>query len=123
MNRQAALKELHNMNSLAATIESSRPGYGAWVGVYPLRPSSPRTPDVLRRFGLLQHPNMGRVYRIRAIEVELKLIEADVWFGEESVTSRADLLAIGDDELFQRLAELGVGPDQLEQHDTVDYPI
>jgi len=123
MNRQAALQVLHNMNSLAATIEPSRPGYGAWVGVYPLNLSDPMSVSVLRQFGLLPHPNIGRVYCIRAIEVELKLIEADVWFGEESITSRADLLAIGDDELFQRLTELGVGPDQLEQPYKVDYPI
>jgi hypothetical protein len=123
MNRQAALKALHKMEPLAATIESSRPGYGAWVGVYPLNLSDPMTVSLMRRFGLLPLPTIGRVYRIRAIEVELKLIEADVWFGEESITSRADLLAIGDDELFQRLAELGVGPDQLEQHYKSDYPI
>ena len=123
MNRQAALEALHKRKLLAAAIESSLPGYGAWVGVYPLDPASSLTTEVLRQFGLLPLPTIGRVYRIRAIEVELKLIEADVWFGEESITSRADLLAIGDDELFQRLAELGVGPDQLEQPYKVDYPI
>jgi hypothetical protein len=123
MTRDAVVQLLHRGRQLAATMIASEEERIAWVGVYPLDPSRPDTPGVLRRFGVSVFGDVGPVYRIRAFEVQRILIEADASISEEELTNKCDALAIGDADLEAKLRALGIDVDRLDLPFKSNYPI
>jgi hypothetical protein len=123
MKREMAMRQLRKWCSLVAQLAPSTPGMTAWVGVYPLDPAKASTEHALRKFDKEDWLGLSPIYRIRFFEVEEKLIEADVWIGEEHLHMKSDLITLGDESLFEHLSRLGVGPDDLGLPETTDYPI
>jgi hypothetical protein len=123
MKRDAALKLLHKDWSLAVRTPASREELLAWIGVYPLDPARSGTEVTLKLFNAFPPTDTGPIYRVRRFEVDEQLIQAEVWIADEDVYLKDDLIVFGDDNLFSRLAEFGVGPDDLELPATVDYPL
>lgn len=123
MTGDAVIQLLHRGQHLAATIVAAEKGRMAWVGVYPLDPTRPDTSHVLRRFGVSVLGNAGPMYRIRAFEVQAKLIDADASISEEELLNKRDQLAIGDEDLAAKLQTLGVEFEHLDLPFKSNYPI
>lgn len=117
------LNALHRWQSLAASIPSRDPMNLAWVGVYPLDMRDSSNIQFLRNRGQLIPSASDRVYRIRVFEVLKTLSEQDVWIGETELTNRFDGFAYGDEDLAQKLEQLGISMDVLALPYRSDYPI
>ena len=108
---------------MAAAMECNDPTRSAWVGVDPLDLSQPRTREFLRNHGLSIFPEAGRAYHIRTFEVDRKLIEADVDFGETALINARSSFAFDDTRLAEELEKLNVPLEHLEPPYKSDYPI
>lgn len=118
-----ALNALHGGQSLAAATPAAAADRLAWVGVYPLNLERETTRDFLRgRSRVIPLPG-SRVYRIRAFEVQRRLIEEDASISEPDLENQADELAYGDAQLMAGLERLGVKLEQLALPYKSGYPI
>lgn len=108
---------------MAAPVQCEDPTHLAFVGVYPLDLSSPRTRELLRNHGFSIFPSVGRVYSVRTFEVEKSLIEADASVSERDLIAPRRSFAFDDEHLAQELEKLNVPLEHLEPHYKSDYPI
>jgi len=123
MHRHAVFSALNRGTPLAATMKCQNPTRLAFVGVYPLDLSRPRTREFLRNRGFSIFPEAGRAYHVRTFEVEKKLIEADVSIGEPDLIASKSSFAFDDEQLANELEKLNVPLEHLEPHYKSDYPI
>jgi len=123
MHRHAVFSALHRGRPLAAPVQCEDPTHLAFVGVYPLDLSSPRTRELLRNHGFSIFPSVGRVYSVRTFEVEKSLIEADASVSERDLIAPRRSFAFDDEHLAQELEKLNVPLEHLEPHYKSDYPI
>jgi hypothetical protein len=123
MLKNAVFSALHRRVALASPKAASDPKLRAWVGVYPLDTSEPSTIAMLRRQAFAVFPNNRFVYRIRAFEVSIALLEADVSIGEPEMLNKQDYFAFSDDDLVRQLEDLGLPIEALELPYKSDYPI
>ncbi len=123
MTKDAALDYLHRGKMLVASIPSSGPDYLAWVGVYPLDTARETSRRLFSNYKQpLPLPGV-RAYRIRRFEVNRTLIEQDVSIAEPELEKKENYFAYGDDDLGEKLRQLGVRFDQLMRTYNSDYPI
>jgi len=122
-NELTALNALHDGQSLAAATPAAAADRLAWVGVYPLNLEWETTRDFLRSRSQVVPLPGSRVYRIRAFEVQRRLIEEDASISEPDLENLADELAYGDAQLTAELERLGVKLEQLALPYQSDYPI
>jgi hypothetical protein len=116
------LQWLHEGRVLAGQLTPTEPNHTAWVAIYPLAMNRPGTTEVLRREGIAVLPGVSvRAYRIRLFEIADRLRETSI--GERDLTNARDVVVLGDDALFAKLAELGVPPGVLNTPRRVDYPL
>jgi hypothetical protein len=123
MHKYEVFNSLSRGTPLAAAIEASEQQLLAWVGVYPLDLSEPMTHEFLRNNGIDIFPSSGRAYRIRTLEVQRKLIDADASIGGSELENKTSKMVFSDDDLVRALEELGVAVEDLELHYNSDYPI
>ena len=124
MNRHHATLFLERGEPLAAAARSSHPERLAWVGVYPLDPSSPDTSSFLRNHRIALLPTSPRpLCRVRFFEVERDLGERDTWLSEEQLLNKRDFFAFGIEDLERILESLGIELGDLERPFKSDYPI
>jgi hypothetical protein len=119
----AVLQSLHRGAHLAAGIPSSIAGRLAWVGVYPLNRHSSGSQIVLRKLGVPVPTTDEPLYRVRAFEVDERLMADENKIWEGVLHNLCDTIALGDDALKAKLAELGVRMEQLDLPSRSDYPI
>src|SRR6185503_2323714 len=122
MTDETILSLLHRGTRLAAIIPSTSEDRIAWIGVYPLNLKSPDTLQMLLRRNVATNTTMP-VYRLRTFEVDRALVDKDKWISDDDLTNDRDAIAVGDDDLREKLAQFGARLDQLEQHFKSDYPI
>ena len=118
-----AMELLRRGRPLAAPLPASDAEHYAWDGVYPLDPNVADTAALLRRTGLSNVLRSTSVYRVRHFEAARALVDADRSIGEEDLLVRADIIAISDDDLRAKLANLGLSIGELRQHYASNYPI
>ena len=117
-----SLQWLHEGRVLAGQLAAAKPDDTAWVGIYPLAMNRPGTAEILRRERIAVLPGVSpRVYRVRVFEIADRLREASL--GERDLTNVRDLVVMGDDALFARLAEIGIPLDVLDAPRRVGYPL
>ena len=120
--RETLLQRLHDGRILAGQLEASESGRTAWIGIYPLDLSNPHTHEGLRREGLAVIPvATPRAYRIQMFEIVNELRET--FFGDRDMTNQWSCIVIGDDALFERLADRGISVECLDSPRRVDYPL
>jgi hypothetical protein len=123
MNSHHVFIFLQRGEVLATAARSSDPGRLAWVGVYPLDLSSPRTAEFLRNEGIIASSSTQPVCHIRYFEVDKDLIERDLSIGENELVKGRSLFAFGAVDLAAKLKSLGVELEELERPFRSDYPI
>jgi hypothetical protein len=123
MHQDAVFSLLSRGSPLAAAIEASRKERLAWVGVYPLDLSKPLTQEFLRAHGIDLFPVAGRAYRVRTLEVERRLIEADASIGESDLANTTSKIVFSYDDLLRALEAIGVRVESLELPYESSYPI
>ena len=122
LNREGLLQWLHEGHILAGQLTASGPDRTAWVGIYPLDVSNPHTHETLRREGLAIMPGTkAQVYRIQTFEIADGL--RDTFFGDRDMTNQWSCVVIGDDVLFEKLAERGIAVECLDSPRFVNYPL
>jgi hypothetical protein len=123
MTINSTLNSLHRGQALAVSIPPSDSKYLAWIGVYPLDLARETTRELLRNHGqAVPLPNV-KVYRIRRIEVDRILIEQDASIAESELQNKSNCFVFGDDELAEKLTELGVQLEHLTLPYKSNYPI
>jgi hypothetical protein len=75
---------------------------------------------MLKRAGVEIVPDIS-VYRVRVFEIADEM--RDKWFGEDDMKHKHDFFIVGDDELFEKLDELGIPIDCLDSARLSDYPL
>lgn len=123
MHRLTAINTLHQGVALAAEMVCADPQRCAWIGVYPLDLSQPRTREFLRNAGLAIYPVEGRAYHVRTFEVDRVLNERDVSVGEADLTNQRSEVAFNDEDLIEKLRALGSSIESLELPFKSNYPI
>jgi hypothetical protein len=123
MHRHAVFNSLHRGGHLATSVESTSPERLAWVGVYTLDLEKPWIRRFLHNSGLEIFPASGRAYRIRFLEVQRRLIEADASTGETEIENGNSVIVFSDDGLVKELGKLEVAIESLELPYKSNYPI
>jgi hypothetical protein len=123
MIRNAVFNALHRGVALASLTAASDKTFRAWLGVYPLDTNEPSTAAMLRRQAFAVLPNTRFIYRIRAFEVPIALLEAGTSIGEPEIVNKQDCFAFSDDDLVRQVERLGVSIEALELPYKSDYPI
>lgn len=119
----AIQNSLHRGQVLATTTTSSRASHLAWVGVYPLDPTRESTRELLTRHGQPLPTSAVHVYRIRKFEVDRKLIEQDASIAEPELENKETYFVYGEQDLEEKLRQLGVDIGQLHLPYKSNYPI
>lgn len=122
MRQIPILGRLRKGKTVAASVRASDPQNVAWVGIYPLLHGRHDTPTILRQFRITALPS-ARIYRIRVIEVPRSLIEEGASISEEEITRSRDLIALGDDDLVEKLRHEGLDLSEFDVPFKCDYPI
>lgn len=123
MDRDAAINALHRGTPLAAELICGSPKRRAWIGVYPLDLSSENTRQFLRNIGIDLLPKSGRVYHLRAFEVDSTIDTNSVSIGETDLLHKRSSIAFNDDDLCEQLKTFGSLVEHLEPHYKSHYPI
>ena len=109
--------------ALAAELACADPQRRAWIGVYPLDLSQPRTREFPRNAGLAIFPVEGRAYHVRTFEIDRVLNEKDVSLGETDLMNPRSMVAFNDEDLIEKLRTLGSTMESLQPHFKSAYPI
>jgi hypothetical protein len=116
------LQWLHEGRILAGQLEASGPGRTAWIGIYPLDLSNPHTQELLHREGIALIPGATpRPYRLQTFEIADGLRET--FFGDRDMKNQWSCIVIGDEALFDKLAERNIDVGCLDSPRHVDYPL
>lgn len=123
MTKDTVLQLVHSKTILATSIPASLEGKLGFLGVYPIDPTWPSTIARLRRHGISVSRWSKRLYRVRAFEVDRRLVEAEEYVSVESINSIRGEVTIGDEDLRATLEQLGVRLDQLDLPSQSNYPL
>ena len=118
-----ALNALRRGQALAASIASSKPSHLAWVGVYPLDTTRETTQELLRNHGQAVPLPSVHAYRIRTFEVARALVEQDFSIAEPELENKSNFFAFGEEDLAEKLRQLGVRLEELQLPYKSNYPI
>lgn len=120
MLRESLLQWLHEGRMLAGARPASSEALSAWIGIYPVDPTSPSGHALLSRCAAIVDAGQ-HVYNIRLFEIEKTRI--DEWLSERDLRNVSDHIVIGDNALIEKLSALGVPLESLENPRLTDYPL
>jgi len=121
MNVDVALRALARGSPLAKQLESSSSSRYRWLAIFPLDGSDPDVRRLIQNHGRPFPEEEIDFFRVRVIEVDISLIDADIWLSEDDFININDKICLGKSELLEILKQYSIS--DLELSINTDIPI